>query len=390
MTAYVLRRLVQSLLLLILVVAAVFLVFQVMPGDITSLMISPETPPEAREAIIERLGLDRPVHERFVIYLEGLARLDLGEAFPSASFQAGRPVTEIIAERLPRTLLLFLVVVLLNYTLGFQIGKRIAWRRGSLTELVPTAVGVMLANVFTPLAALVVLWFFALHLGLFPFGGWQSFPLWQPFIERGLVSNDVFVPMIFSGIFAAVWILLLLSATRSVDQASQRTVLRLAGSVLLAVGVVWWWQRAGLAALAVDVVYHMTLPVIALVTIGFASPMLVMRDSMLETMRDDFVLTARAKGLSDRQVRDRHVARTSLLPIATSFALAVALVLDGAVITETLFSWPGMGQAILRSVIEQNYPVTIGMVLVTGVAVLTAHLVIDLLYATIDPRVRDG
>jgi peptide/nickel transport system permease protein len=285
---------------------------------------------------------------------------------------------------------LFSVVVLLNYTIGFQIGKRIAWHRGRLTELLPTAAGVVLYNVFTPLAALVVLWLFALELGLFPFGGWQTFPVWRPYVTNGLTSNDVFLPMLGTGLFAVAWAVLLVSATRSVDRDVSRLTLRVAGLAVLSIGVLWWWQRAGLLSLAVDVVYHMVLPAATLVIIGFASPMLVMRDSMLETMRDDFVLTARAKGLSDRQVRDRHAARAALLPIATSFALAVALVLDGAVITETLFSWPGLGQAMLRSVVEQNYPVTIGMVLVTGVAVLTAHLVVDLAYAAIDPRVRHG
>jgi peptide/nickel transport system permease protein len=143
-----------------------------------------------------------------------------------------------------------------------------------------------------------------------------------------------------------------------------------AGVVVYAAGAVAWWQQSGLGVLALDVMHHMTLPVLTLVTIGFAAPMLVMRDSMLETMREDFVLTARAKGLPEREVRDRHAARTALLPIATSFALAIALVVDGAVITETLFSWPGMGHALLRSVLEQNFPVTMGVVLVLAVAVL--------------------
>ena len=390
MVQYVLRRLLQSIVLLALVVAAVFLVFQVMPGDVTSLMINPQTPPEAREAMIERLGLDRPVHERFLIYLERIAHLDLGTAFPTASFRGGEPVVDLIAERLPRTFLLFSIVVLLNYTIGFAVGKRIAWRRGSMAELLPTSIGVVLYNVFTPLAGLVVLWLFALKLRLFPFGGWQTFALWRPFIDRGLTSNDVFLPMLGTGVFFVAWLGLLLLATRRVDRRAVGTALRIGGVAVFAAGALWWWQRTGLLPLATDVVYHMTLPVATLVLIGFASPMLVMRDSMLETMRDDFVLTARAKGLSERQVRDRHVARAALLPIATSFALAVALVLDGAVITETLFSWPGMGQAVLRSVIEQNYPVTIGMVLVVGVAVLVAHLAVDLLYAVIDPRVRHG
>jgi peptide/nickel transport system permease protein len=388
MIRFLIRRILQSLLLLSLVIAAVFLIFQVMPGDITTVLISPETPPEARDAVIARLGLDRPVHERFLRYIGGLVQLDLGTAFPTASFRGGRPVSEILLERLPRTALLFVVVVVVNYSLGFAIGKRIAWRRGGLAELVPTGAGVILHNIFTPVAGLILLWLFALRFGLFPFGGWQTFPRWRPFIERGLTSNDVFFPMIGTGVFLVVWTLLLFHATRDIDRRQFRFPIRATGMLVFAAGAFLWWQRTALLPLAFDVLYHMTLPVTALVIIGFATPMLVMRDSMLETMRDDFVLTARAKGLPENQVRDRHAARAALLPIATSFALAVALVVDGAVITETLFSWPGMGHALLRSVTEKNYPVTMGVVLTAGTTVLLAHLIVDLLYALLDPRVR--
>jgi peptide/nickel transport system permease protein len=388
MTKYLFRRLMQSALLLVLVVTAVFLIFQVMPGDITTMIIDPETPPEARQALIERLGLDRPVHERLVIYLGQLARGDLGSAFPTATFRGGRPVTEIIIERLPRTIILFVAVVVLNYLIGFLLGRQIAWRRGTAGEFVPTAIGVVLHNTFTPVAGLVLLWLFSLQFRLFPFGGWQDFAIWRPFIERGLTSNDVFVPMIFSATFMTLWALLVFRATARMERRSIRRAARALGVVVCAAGAALWWERTGLMPLAFDVVHHMALPVLTLVLIGFASPMLVMRDSMLESMREDFVLTARAKGLSQRAVRNHHVARTALLPIATSFALSVALVVDGAVITETLFSWPGMGHALLRAVGEKNYPVAMGVVLTAGVAVLTAHLIVDLLYALIDPRVR--
>jgi peptide/nickel transport system permease protein len=387
-TRYVARRLLQSAVMVVLVVTAVFLVFQVMPGDITAIMIQPDIPPEAREALIRQLGLDRPAHERYLAYLGGLARLDLGRAFPTPSFQGGRAVGEIIGERLPRTVLLFLLVVVGNYALGFTLGKRIAWRRGQWTEYVATVAGVTLANVFTPVAALFFLWLFALELRRFPFGGWQDFALWRPAIERGLTSNDVFVPMLATGLLLLAWVLLLRRATREIDRRTARAAARLAGVAVFAAGAAWWWRRAGLGVLALDVLHHMTLPVLTLVTLGFAGSMLVMRDSMLETMREDYVLTARAKGLPDRAVRDRHAARTALLPIVTSFALAVALVVDGAVITETLFSWPGMGHALLNSVLEQNFPVTMGVVLVLAVAVLLAHLLVDVLYAWLDPRIR--
>src|SRR5262249_10294675 len=154
-------------------------------------LIDPEVTPEARQALIERLGLDRPVHERFAIYMGHLARLDLGTAFPTASFRGGQPVAQIVAERLPRTAVLFIAVVVINYLVGFVLGKHIAWRRGGAGELAATGAGVILYNVFTPVAGLVLLWLFALKAGLFPFGGWQEFPRWRPFVDRGLTSNDV-------------------------------------------------------------------------------------------------------------------------------------------------------------------------------------------------------
>jgi peptide/nickel transport system permease protein len=388
MTRYIVRRLVESAVLLWLIVTAVFGIFQVMPGDITTIFIQPNVPPEARQALIAQLGLDRPAHERYLGYLADLARLDLGAAFPTPTFQGGRPVGDIIAERLPRTAVLFLVVVVANYAIGFRLGKAVAWSRGRWTEHAATVAGVALLNVFTPVAALSFLWLFALRLGWFPFGGWQDYRLWQPFFARGITSNDVFVPMLATGLGSVGWTLLVIRATRDIDQRPARSAARWGGAAVFVAGAAAWWLSAGTGALALDILRHMTLPVLTLVTLGFAGPMLVMRDSMLETMREDFVLTARAKGLPETVVRDRHAARAALLPIATSFALAVALAVDGAVITETIFSWPGMGQALLRAVLELNFPVTMGMVLVLAVAVLAAHLIVDVLYAWIDPRIR--
>jgi len=388
MIRYLVRRLVQSAALLFLIVSAVFGIFQLMPGDISTIFIQPNVPPEARREMVARLGLDRPAHERYVAYLGDLAHFDLGTSFPTPSFQGGRPVTAILAERLPRTAVLFLVVVVASYAIGFSLGKAVAWQRGRWTEYAATISGVTLLNVFTPVAGLFFLWLFALRLRWFPFGGWQDYALWRPFIAEGLTSNDIIVPMILTGLGFLAWMLALVRLSRRLDRQRQRTWARRVGGLAYALGAVAWWQVTGFGPLALDILRHMVLPVLTLVTLGFAGPMLVMRDSMLETMREDFVLTARAKGLPERTVRDRHAARTALLPIATSFALAVALAVDGAVITETIFSWPGMGHALLKSVLELNFPVTIGTTIVLSATVLTAHLIVDLLYAWLDPRIR--
>jgi len=116
--------------------------------------------------------------------------------------------------------------------------------------------------------------------------------------------------------------------------------------------------------------------------------MLLMRNTMLETMREDYVMAAKAKGLPDNVVRDKHAARNALLPVVTSLIFAIAFSVDGGVFTETIFSWPGMGQLLLLSALEQDYPVAIGSLVFTGIFALVAHVIADILYAFLDPRIR--
>jgi peptide/nickel transport system permease protein len=109
---------------------------------------------------------------------------------------------------------------------------------------------------------------------------------------------------------------------------------------------------------------------------------------MLETLREDYIMAARAKGLPDRVVRDKHASRNAMLPVVTAFVLAVAFILDGGVITETIFSWPGMGLTLLQAALVEDIPMVIGALVFTGVMALTAHLIADILYAFLDPRIR--
>ena len=115
--------------------------------------------------------------------------------------------------------------------------------------------------------------------------------------------------------------------------------------------------------------------------------MLLMRDSMLEVVREDYITTARAKGLPDKIVRDKHAARTALLPVVTSFVLSIGFVLSGGIITETMFSWKGLGLTYLQATLSQDYPLAMGCLIFTGVLALMAHLVADVLYAVLDPRI---
>ena len=130
------------------------------------------------------------------------------------------------------------------------------------------------------------------------------------------------------------------------------------------------------------------LPILTLTLVNFAGIMLLTRNSMLETIREDYITTARAKGLKDIVIRDKHASRNAMLPVATSFILALAFVLDGGVITETIFSWPGMGLTLLRAAQTNDIPMVIGALVFTGFLALTAHLIADIYYAFLDPRIR--
>jgi len=132
----------------------------------------------------------------------------------------------------------------------------------------------------------------------------------------------------------------------------------------------------------------MVLPVITLTLYTFAGSMLVMRDTMLDVIREDYITTAKAKGLPDKVVRDKHAARNALLPLVTNFVISLGFTIGGGIITETMFSWPGLGRLYLEALNQQDSPLLIGCLVFTGVFVLVAHLVADILYAFLDPRIR--
>jgi peptide/nickel transport system permease protein len=139
---------------------------------------------------------------------------------------------------------------------------------------------------------------------------------------------------------------------------------------------------------AADIAWHTVLPVTTLGLILFGAVMLITRTSMLETLGEDYILTAKAKGLPNGVIRDRHAARNALLPVVTSFVLALGTVIGGAIITEEIFSWPGMGLLFLQGIGVSDIPLVAGALAITGVLTLFAHLVVDILYTVLDPRIR--
>lgn len=243
------------------------------------------------------------------------------------SFNYGEPVMAIIARRLPNTVLLFSTAVILSSIVGVRIGKILAWRKGQAVDTWVTVGALLCHTLFLPWLALLIIWLLAFKAGLFPLTGMMSPEIW--------INDD-----------------------------------------------------AGLFARTVDILHHLMLPLVTIFIIHFGSYLLIMRSSMIDTLTEDYIFTARAKGLPEYFVRDRHAAPNAALPVVTSVGLSLAFSISGGALTETVFSWPGIGRELVIAVSNSDYPLAQACFLLIAAVVLTANLVVDILYGYLDPRIR--
>jgi peptide/nickel transport system permease protein len=381
MRRFITRRILQNILTFFLFLTAVYFLMDAQPGDYGDIYASdPRLTPDQRQALRARLGLDQPVYVRYAIWLRNAAEGDLGVSFSNYP----RQVLDVIIERAPRTIMLFLTATTVSYYIGFFIGKVLAWKRGGFLEYATTVGGVGLYTVFLPWFGLMMIWFFSFTLGIFPLGKFIDPVLWR---RAPVDANFVFHRILLTVIIASVALLIIYSTARRLNPAQRRPALW-GGLGVILIGILVYWNSTGVASYALDILRHLVLPIITLATVNFAGVMLLTRNSMLETLREDYIMAARAKGLPEKVVRDKHAARNAMLPVATSFVLALAFVLDGGVITETIFSWPGMGLTLLQAAQVQDVPMVIGALVFTGALALTGHLLADILYAFLDPRIR--
>ncbi len=243
------------------------------------------------------------------------------------SFHYGKPVAAIIWDRLPNTVLLFTSSVVLSALVGVFLGKLAAWRKGTAVDTAITLGALVTHTVFLPWLALLLIWLFAYKLDWFPI--------------TGMISEDV-----------------------------------------------WLDPEAGFWVRALDVGHHMILPLATLFLIHFGTYLLIMRNSMLETLKEDYILTARAKGLSERAVRNNHAAPNAALPVGTSVGRSLACSTNGGALTETVFTWPGIGRELVLAVSHSDYPLAQASFLLIAAVVLLSNLAVDVLYAYLDPRIR--
>jgi peptide/nickel transport system permease protein len=385
MLKYVFKRTYQLIIVFFLFLVSSYVLFDSIPGNaFQNLLLNPQLPPEAYEQVIKLYGLDKPLSERVVLYIQNFFRGDFGYSY---KYYPKTPI-ELIAERLPRTLMLFAMVNIIAFYTGFLIGKILAWRRGSKSETWITVTSVFSYTVFYPWFALMMLWFFGYRLGWLPIGKFLYPEKWY---DAPFDSDVVFMSMIKFVAIASFIQVLAYVFTRNIESLSLRRNIRSVAFLILLIGSYLFWNSGDqniLRPYAMDIAYHMILPIFTVTVVAFAGTALLTRTTMMEVMKDDFILTARAKGLSQKRIRDRHAARNALLPVVTSFIFTIVTIIDGSVLTETIFSWPGMGQLILDSVLQEDIPVAMATFSFIGVFALIAHFIADISYAYLDPRIR--
>lgn len=383
MIRFLVRRFIQMGALFVVFLTIVWLLLQAMPGDISDTLIgNPDIPLEVRLELRERLGLDRPLHLQYFTYITNFFRGEMGVSFS----RYPQEVSAVLWAALPRTLVLFLTASLFAFWLGFKSGKLIAWGRGGKSEQGWIVGGVFLQTVFYPWFAIVMLWLFGFYLGWFPIGRFIDARLWQ---GAPYDANNVFERMIISALLiSAVYAVGRYVIMRFSSSVTVQTRLRQALGIVSLVGIVLYWFLHPARTYVADIAHHTMLPVLTLGLVLFGATMLITRSSMLETLGEDYILTARAKGLPDAVIRDRHAARNAMLPITTSLVLALAFVIGGGIVTETVFSWPGMGLLLLQAITVEDIPLAVGVLAYTGVLALVGHLVADILYTVLDPRIR--
>ncbi len=334
MIRFIVRRLFQMAGVVLVLSLLLFMWLRSLPGGPVSAILGERATPERREALEQALGLDEPIWVQYRKFLERALSGDFGI---STQVLPGTDALEIFLMRLPATIELSIFAMVVATSLGIPLGYFAARRRGSALDngsIVLSLIGVAVPVFFT---AFLLKYFFAVQWQLLPVSGRQS---------TEIDATQVTGFFVLDGILTREW-----------DAA---------------------W----------DSFVHLILPGIALATIPFAVIFRITRASVLDVMNVDYVRTAEAKGLTQRTIRGRHVLRNAMLPVTTIIGLQVGGLLAGAVLTETVFSFPGVGQALYQGFSEKDYPVLQVMIMAAAAIYVLVNLLVDISYAVIDPRVR--
>ena len=356
MITYILRRILSSIPVLFGILFVTFAIARLIPGDPCRAILGEKATDAVCEEFLHRHGLDRPIHIQFLTYVGEVAQGDFGE-----SLRFNKPVTDLIIERLPTTLELTLAAMTFSIVLGIPMGIISAVRHNSLIDVIT----MLFANIGVSMPVfwlgLMLAYIFALVLKGTPF---QLPPSGR--LSPGLLTDP----------FYEVWGLEMTSKglTGLFEFIGRMNVLN---SILTGRLDVLW-----------DAIKHLILPAMAVGTIPLALIARMTRSSMLDVLGQDYVRTARAKGLPRRKVVLKHALRNALLPLVTIIGLSLGSFLGGAVLTETIFGLSGVGRILFEAITARDYGIVQSFTVVIAIFFVILNLIVDISYVYLDPRVR--
>ncbi|RLG60411.1 ABC transporter permease, partial [Candidatus Geothermarchaeota archaeon] len=319
----------------LILLSVVFLIMRVMPGDPVLAMLGPKAPPKHVEALREQLGLNKPIVIQYIEYLSGLLHGDFGRSL----IWGRRPVLVEIFEHFPATVELTISSFTIAVVIGLLTGMYSAYKYERPVDYALRLYGVVTYALFIPWFGMMLQLIFGVYLGWLPIGG-RIDPGMGMYIKT--ITGLYILDSILTGDF---------------------TVLASA-------------------------IKHLILPSITLGIVLSGVYTRLTRSNMIEVLRQDFITAVRARGLPERVVLFKHALKNTFIPILTMMGLQFALLLAGAVLTETTFSWPGMGTFLMERILYRDFPTVQGIIVFFAILVAIVSLVVDILYAMLDPRVR--
>lgn len=334
LTRYVITRVLLTIPMVFILLTIVFVVLRVMPGDPVSSLLGGHAPESVIEKKREQLGLNRPIFVQYADYLWQICRLDLGE-----SMVFKQRVTKAIGEKLPATIELTVFGMVITLVLGIFLGAYAADKRRSPQDNLIRLYGIVIFSVPVYWLGLMLQLIFGVWLDFLPIAGRTG-------------------PRVFPSTF-------------------EKTGFYVLDTILV----------GDFSALR-DVLVHLILPSLTLGMVLSGIFVRLTRANMLDVLKADYILAAEARGIRHRSIVYKHALKNAFIPVLTMMGLQFALLMAGAVLTETTFSWPGMGRLLLERIYLRDYPTLQGVIIVFALIVATVSLIVDITYAIMDPRVR--
>lgn len=330
---YIMVRLLATIPMLFILLTIVFVVLRLLPGDPIGAMYGGKLPPEYEEQLRHRLGLDKPIIEQYFDYIVKLFRGDLG-----VSTYTKRPVAREILEKLPATIELTLYGLLIAFVIGILFGLLASHRSGTNVDRLVRIYSIVAYSLFIPWFGTILKYVFGILLHLLPIGGRLDATVPTPPTITGLYTIDALL--------------------------------------------------TGNIPTFISAIRHMILPSLVLGIVLSGVFVRVTRENMIVVLKKDFIHFARARGVRESRILWKHALKNSFIPIITIFGLQFALLLAGAILTETTFSWPGVGSYLILRIGYRDYPAVQGVITVYALLVIIVSLIVDIIYAFIDPRIR--